>query len=136
MENLNKSPEFNFDPGTNDVAQNSNCIVCLKLFKNFIKIYSCKTCKGHVHKKCTKLKQKQVKNLDHGERICTKCHADVDLDNTNSMEDDVCNLNESPQFSVTDIDFKKYDNMIFNPLRFDSNNTEKTYIDIVDKRCT
>ena len=41
-------------------------------------------------------------------------------------------LNESPQFSVTDIDLKKYDNMIFNPLRFDSNNTEKTYNDIVD----
>ena len=26
----------------------------------------------------------------------------VELDNTASIEDDVCNLNESPQFSVTD----------------------------------
>ena len=41
-------------------------------------------------------------------------------------------MNESPQFNVADIDFKKYDNMIFKPLRFDSNNTEKTYNDIVD----
>ena len=34
--------------------------------------------------------------------------------------------------SVLLIDFKNYDNMIFNPQRFDSNNTEKTYNDIVD----
>ena len=61
-----------------------------------------------------------------------KCHKDVDLDNTTSIEDDVCNLNVSPQFNVTDIDFKKYDSIIFNPLRFDSNNTEKTYDDVVD----
>ena len=87
MENLNKSPEFNTDSGTNDVY----CIVCLKTIRKCHKGISCKTCKGHVHKKCTKLKQKQLKNLDHGEWICTKCHADVDLDNTNSMED-VCNL--------------------------------------------
>ena len=39
-------------------------------------------------------------------------------------------MNDSPQFSVTDINFKKYDDMIFDPLRFD-NNTEKTYNDIV-----
>ena len=55
----------------------------------------------------------------------------MDLDNTTRIEDEACNLNES-QFNVTDIDFKEYDNMIFNPLRFDSNNTKKTYNNIVD----
>ena len=29
---------------------------------------------------------------------------EVDLDNTTNIEDDVCNLSESPQFSVTDMD--------------------------------
>ena len=78
------------------------------------------------------LQQKQLKNLDRGEWSCLKCHTDMYPDNTTSIEDEVCNLNDSPQFSVTDIDFKKYDNMSFNPLRFDSNNTEKAYNDIVD----
>ena len=132
IENLNKSPKFNTDSKTNDVSENSKCIVCLKTIKNCHKDISCKACKGYVHKKCTKLKQKQLKSLKRGEWSCSKCYKDVNLDNTTSIEDDVCKLNDSPQFSITDIDFKKYDNMIFNPLRFDSNNTEKTYNDIVN----
>ena len=46
MENLNKYPEFNSESGTDDVSQNSNCIVCLKTINNVIKIYHAKLVKG------------------------------------------------------------------------------------------
>ena len=35
-----------------------------KISKNVINIYHIKTCKGYVHKKCTELKQKQLKSMD------------------------------------------------------------------------
>ena len=64
--------------------------------------------------------------MDPNEWICSKCYI-VDYDNTDSVSDDAHDLNESPQFNVTDVD-----NMIFNPLRFDSNNTGKNYNDAVN----
>ena len=39
-------------------------------------------------------------------------------------------MNEASEFNVTDVDFQKYDDMIFNPLRFDNNSTHKIYTDV------
>jgi len=43
----------------------------------------------------------------------------------------VYNLNESPEFNVTEINLEKYDKMIFNPLRFDCNSINNKYNDVV-----
>ena len=115
---------------TDNISSNSNnCVICAKNIKECHKNISCQRCKGYVHKKCTKLKQKQLKSVDRNEWICPNC---ITVDNDNNVSDDVDELNESPQFNVTDIDFTKYDHMIFNPLRFDSSNTGKNYNDIVN----
>ena len=46
------------------------------------------------------------------------------------LKNDVNNLNESSEFSATNVDFQKYDDMIFNPLRFDNNSMNKIYTDV------
>ena len=49
--------------------------------------------------------------MDRNEWICSKCYT-IDYDNADSVSDDTHDLNESPQFNVTDVDFTKYDNVI------------------------
>ena len=58
----------NTDSSTDDTSRyKSNCVMCSKNIKECHKDISCKTCKGYVHKKCTKLKQKQLKSMDRNE---------------------------------------------------------------------
>ena len=98
-----------------------------KVVKNCHKDISCTICNGFIHKKCTKLKPKQLKNVNIEEWVCQKCTSKDDLSSsTSQLEND---LNESTEFNGTDVDFQKYDDMVFNPLRFD-NSTEKIYNDV------
>ena len=109
------------------------CIVCSKIVKNCHKDIYCKLCNRFVHKKCTKLKPKELKCLKNNEWVCQNCSKDAQRDSDSDLEDDVHNLNESPEFKITNVDFQRYDDMIFNPLRFDFNSTKKAYNDIVSE---
>ena len=129
-ERINITSNNNVKNDHNVPSINDKCVVCSKTVKDCHKDISCKICNGYVHKKCTNLKQHQLRNFNYNEWTCSNCST-LDNDNTNSIGDDVHDLNESPQFKITEVDFKKYDDMIFNPLRFDSNNTEKNYSDVV-----
>ena len=129
-ERINITSNNNVKNDHNVPSINDKCVVCSKTVKDCHKDISCKICNGYVHKKCTNLKQHQLRNFNYNEWTCSNCST-LDNDNTNSIGDDIHDLNESPQFKITEVDFKKYDDMIFNPLRFDSNNTEKNYSDVV-----
>ncbi len=91
------------------------CVVCSKILKVCHKDITCKKCKMYVHKKCTKLKPKELKRCN--EWTCDKCceitQNDGNYDNVNIM-----NLNTN--VNVADIDFGKYDRMLFNPLRYEN----------------
>ena len=115
----------------------NNCIVCSKTVKNCHKDIFCKLCKGFVHKKCTKLKPpKEFQCLKNNEWVCQNCNKDALRDSDFDIEDDINKLNESPEFKITNIAFQKYDDMIFNPLRFDFNSTNKAYNDVANEEFT
>ena len=108
------------------------CIVCSKLVKTCHKDICCKICNGFIHKKCTNLKPKQLKCLDIKDWVCKDYSNTSVLEDSNSeLRTDINNLNDSPQFNVTDVNFQKYDDMVFNPLRFDHNSTSKPYNDAI-----
>ena len=110
-------------------SENSdNCVVCSKIVKKCHKEISCKICSGFTHKKCTKLKSKQLKCLNVKEWVCPNCCQDVQTYSSSDLENEVNNLNKSFDFHLTDVDFQKYDKMLFNPLRFEHNTTSKAYI--------
>ena len=98
------------------------CVVCSKIVKNCHKYISCQICKGYVHKKCTKLRPKQLKCLNPKEWVCSKFPSNNTVSDSD-IEEDIDNLNESPQFNPIEVDLKKYDKMVFNPLRFESHST-------------
>ena len=95
------------------------CVVCSKTIKECHKDISCKICKLYVHRKCTKLKTKELKRLN--EWKCDKCNVTVQNSDDTEIEcelPDVDNLNAN--VNVADINFDKYDKMLFNPLRFEN----------------
>ncbi len=106
------------------------CIVCSKTIRTCHKNIYCKICKCFTHKKCTNLKQKQLKCLNPNEWVCKKCEHNqqdaFDTDPDTSLD----NLNNTTIFNVADVDLDQYDNMIFNPLRFENNSNNKVYNDI------
>ena len=65
--------------------------------------------------------------------MCQNCN--IQRDSESDIENDNYNLNESPDFNITNVDFQKYDNMIFNPLKFDFN-SNKTYNDVTSDDIT
>ena len=99
-------------------VNSDNCVVCSKTVKKCHKEISCKICSGFTHKKCTKLKSKQLKCLNVKEWVCPNCCQDVQT-SSSDLENEVNNLNKSFDFHLTDVDFQKYDKMLFNP--FDLN---------------
>ena len=88
--------------------------MCSKIVKSCHKIISCKIYTDFVHKKCTKLKPKQLKCLNPKEWVCSKCSS-YTLNSDSDIEEEVNNLNESPHFNITEIALEKYDKMVFNP---------------------
>ena len=93
------------------------CIECKKLIKTCHKNICCKTCNGFIHKKCTKLKQKQLKCLVVKDWVCNECNSKrTKCDSNSDLETEINELNNSSLFKLDEIDFKKYDDMIFNPL--------------------
>ena len=116
------------------------CIVCSKIVKKIHKNICCNKCKGHIHKKCTKLKPKELACLDTNEWICQICNLNVPTDTDCEIEKNVNDLNECSEFDINDVDFQKYDDMIFNPLRFNSDSSSgKAYNDTCDEtmhKCT
>ena len=91
------------------------CVCCLKTINNCHKLISCKICKLFVHKKCTKLKPRELKKLNPKEWLCNNCSVSIQSDDSylNKIENLNVNVN------VTDTDFDKYDKMVFNPLRYE-----------------
>ena len=104
------------------------CVCCLKHIQDKHKVINCKHCKRYTHKKCTKLKRKELAQLLN-DWVCPNCrpsftetkmdktprHTDVINDNQDFNE----SITES-QIDVSNINFDKYDNMVFNPLRFEA----------------
>ena len=70
-----------------------------------------------VHKKCTKLKPKILKTMNPNEWVCSKCKTDETCD-PNDINNDIENLNAN--INLQEIDFDKYDKMLFNPLRYEN----------------
>ena len=67
-------------------------------------------------KKCTKMKPNQLKSVNKKDWVCEKCSDVTHNINSNcDIKDDVNNLNEASKFNATNVDFQKYDDMIFNP---------------------
>ena len=90
-----------------------------KLSKNVIKIIFCKHCKLYVHKKCTKLKQSDLKRLIPGEWECNNCSVNYDGNvNNENLTREVNNLNEN--LNIEDVDFDKFEKMAFDPLRYET----------------
>ena len=79
------------------------CVMCSKIVKECHKNIKCSTCSGYVHKKCTKLKPKEIKHLNPGDWTCTKCN----LQNTNQEDHEDTEIDELGQntFNITDEDF-------------------------------
>ena len=89
------------------------CVSCSKTIKQCHKDITCKKCKMYVHKKCTKLKPRELKRINRIEWVCSKC-----TDNDSEIDDS--EIVELTDYNVSHIDLEKYDNMMFNPLRFES----------------
>ena len=106
------------------------CIVCSKMVKKCHQDICCQICNGNIHKKCTGLKAKQLKCLNTKEWVCANCKEDNHTASDSDIDNEVHDLNESPEFDVTKVNLQKYDDMIFNPLRFDNNSTSKVFNDI------
>ena len=62
--------------------------------------------------------------------MCENCCQDVHTYSSSDLENEVNNLIKSSDFNVTNVDFQKYDKMLFNPFRFDHNTTSKAYNDV------
>ena len=117
---------------------NNVCIMCSEMIVNPNSNISCAICSRYVHTKCI---QNEGKTKKKKEWICSNCSqklntgSEYDDDVTFSdsdIEKDVNDLNNSKShFKITDVDLQKYDEMVFNPLRFDYN-TEKCFNEIVD----
>ena len=100
------------------------CVSCSKIIRTCHKLISCKICKLFVHKKCTKLKQRELKYLKPDDWTCNKCS--VNLNETDENEgylNDIENLNDN--ITVEDNNFDKYDKMLFNPLRYENMSKEE-----------
>ena len=96
------------------------CVYCSKTIRTSHKQISCKTCKLFVHKKCTKLKKQELKKLNVKEWICSNCNTDTHI-TLETQHNDIEKLNANVNVSDTDLcDFKKYDKMLFNPLRYEN----------------
>ena len=68
--------------------------------------------------KCTKLKQRELKNLKPGDWTCYKCSVYFnETDENLRYLNDIKNLYEN--IIVEDNNFEKYDKMLFNPLRYE-----------------
>ena len=73
------------------------------------------------------MKQKYLKCLNPKEWVCQICNKDIHASSNSNFENEINDLNESPKFIITDVNLTKYDNILFNPLRFDYNSTIKWY---------
>ena len=111
------------------------CIGCSKVVKKCHKNICCKVCKKYIHKKCTNLKLSELKLLDPNDWVCRLCNENVHSNSISSdIESEINDLNKSEHFKLSSTDFTKYDDMIFNPLRFDHETNGKAYNDIVDDK--
>lgn len=98
------------------VQRQDVCIVCSKTIKECHKDIACKKCKMYVHKKCTKMKPKELKRCI--EWTCDKCCETTCNDMSNIEVECESLINK---YNVSDIDLEsKFKNMCFNPLRYES----------------
>ena len=102
------------------VSSQDVCIVCSKTIKHCHKDITCNKCQMYVHKKCTKLKPKELKKCK--EWTCDKCLATVDKVDDSYIQDidDACDslINS---FNVSDVDLEnRFRDKCFNPLRYES----------------
>ncbi len=109
------------------------CIICKKNMQNRHKVISCCKCKGYVHKKCSKLSRKLISQLN--DFVCANCttaenHNDRPLNIQDENDDSTILANQNENTTAKDIILEKYDNMIFNPIRFQSNTKDEEHIEM------
>ena len=84
------------------------CVSCTIAIKECHKIIFCKHCILYVHNKYTKLKQSELKRrIDDNETVTI-----------NDYIHDINNLYEN--VNIVDVDYSKYENMAFDPLRYEA----------------
>ena len=100
------------------VTSQDVCIVCSKTIRSCHKDITCTVCKMYVHKKCTKLKPKDLKKC--AEWTCEKCKiTNENLDDT--VEVDIECESLINHYNVSEVDLEsKFKDMRFNPSRFES----------------
>ena len=100
------------------VTSQDVCIVCSKTIRSCHKDITCTVCKMYVHKKCTKLKPKDLKKC--AEWTCEKCKiTNENLDDT--VEVDIECESLINHYNVSEVDLEsKFKDMCFNPSRFES----------------
>ena len=101
--------------------------------QSLIKVISCCKCKGYVHKKCLKLSRKLISQLN--DFVCANCttaenHNDRPLNIQDENDNSTILSNRNENTTAKDIILEKYDNMIFNPIRFQSNTKDEEHIEM------
>jgi len=96
------------------ISSKDLCVTCCKIVKSCHKNIVCKICKKYVHKKCTNLKPKNLRNVANIGWECIECKTNTGIRN-GIDEDDTSELNTI----IDNADFTKYDEMFFNPLRYE-----------------
>ena len=60
-----------------------------------------------------------LKNLQPNEWVCGNCKVNpIETSETHNLNDDIRHLNAN--VNVTDVDFDRYNKMLFNPLRYEN----------------
>jgi len=109
------------------MSNQDTCVCCCKRIQEKHKIISCKHCKLYTHKKCTKLKRKELINATINDWACPNCillHANGVTKNDSCTFNDIYDkdLNETSetQIDLCDLNLQKYEKMAFNPVRFEN----------------
>lgn len=126
-----------------------NCVCLCQIKKNVLpvkknmqkkhRVFSCRYCKRYVHKKCMNISRKAISLLKLDEYVCINCSKTNDeLSNSETMpnrdknvdSENIDQINDPEEnFNASDIIIDKYDNMMFNPIRFQNNSKEDDFIE-------
>ena len=116
------------------------CLSCSKKIRIHQKDISCKVCHLFIHKKCTKLKRKDIIRLNVDGYTCMKCISANTSGEKNQKDDTVHDFNASEGKTSTcsesiNANFSKYDKMIFNPFKYQNDIIDNNATNAVNSKC-
>ena len=116
------------------------CLSCSKKVRIHQKDISCKVCHLFIHKKCTKLKRKDIIRLNVNECTCMKCISANTSGEKNQNDDTVHDFNASEGKTSTcsesiNANFSKYDKMIFTPFKYQNDIIDNDAANAVNSKC-